>query len=77
MPNSMIIKGMDQVKRKIIQGMRKDPPPFCAIILGNLQMLPVPMAMPRTDSTSARRDVKYSGLLFFPIVLPYYEDSRI
>jgi hypothetical protein len=61
-PNSMMIKGIDQVKRKIIQGIINDPPPFWAIILGNRQMLPVPIAIPRTDNMRARRDVKKSCL---------------
>jgi hypothetical protein len=63
MPNSIIIKGIDQVKRKIIQGIRNEPPPFWAIILGKRHMLPVPMAIPSTDNMRARRDEKNSWLV--------------
>jgi hypothetical protein len=43
--NSTIINGMDQMKRKSSQGMRKEPPDWPAR-RGNLQILPVPMAIP-------------------------------
>jgi hypothetical protein len=62
MLNSMMIRGIDQVKRKIIQGIIKVPPPFWAIILGNLQMLPVPMAIPKTDRSKVRREENKSVL---------------
>ena len=45
-PNSSMMIGMDHTKRKTIQATRNSPPPFFAAILGNLQMLPVPTAMP-------------------------------
>ena len=44
--NSAIIKGTDHKNKKINQGTRKDPPPFAPTILGNRQILPVPIAAP-------------------------------
>jgi hypothetical protein len=45
-PNSRIRRGMDQRRRKTTQATRNDPPPFVAAIRGNLQMFPVPTAIP-------------------------------
>ena len=47
MANSAIINGRDQMKRKIIQGIRNAAPPFSAAIRGNLHKFPVPTAKPR------------------------------
>ena len=44
--NSAMISGIDQRKRKINQGTRKEPPPLAPTILGKRQMLPVPIAAP-------------------------------
>ena len=41
-------------------GIRKQPPPLRATILGNRQMLPVPIAMPSAAAIKARRDEKRS-----------------
>jgi hypothetical protein len=37
---------MDQANKKISQGIRNVPPPFAPTILGNRQILPVPIAAP-------------------------------
>jgi hypothetical protein len=58
--NSAMINGTDQINRNITQGMRKDPPPFWATIRENLQMLPVPTAIPIVAIIRAQRDEKNS-----------------
>ena len=44
--------GIDHVKRKIAQGIRKVAPSLAAITRGKRQMLPVPMAIPRAARIS-------------------------
>ena len=44
--NSAITNGIDQANKKISQGMRNVPPSLAPTILGNRQMLPVPIAAP-------------------------------
>jgi len=56
-----MINGTDQIKRNITQGIRKEPPPFCATTLENLQMLPVPTAIPSVAIMSAQREEKNSS----------------
>jgi hypothetical protein len=43
--------------------MRNEPPPFCATTLENLQILPVPTAIPIVAIIKAQREEKNSGLL--------------
>jgi hypothetical protein len=57
-----MINGTDQIKRNITQGIRKEPPPFCATTLENLQILPVPTAIPIVAMINAQRDEKNSCL---------------
>ena len=58
--NSAIINGTDQIKRKITQGIKNEPPPFCATILENRQIFPVPTAMPIVAIINAQREEKNS-----------------
>src|SRR5690606_9951215 len=58
--NSAMIRGMLQRKRKITQGIRKDPPPLAAAILGKRQIFPVPTAIPRTETIRPQREVNRS-----------------
>jgi len=55
-----VIKGMLHNKRKINQANKNAPapcsPPFCAAILGNLQILPVPTAIPSALNIKPRRE---------------------
>jgi len=55
-----MIRGTDQIRRKITHGMRNDPPPFCATILENRQIFPVPIAIPIVAMIRAQRDEKNS-----------------
>ena len=57
-PNSTRMSGMDHSSRKTTQVTRKEPPPFCAAIRGNRQMLPVPTAMPSMASIMSQREEK-------------------
>lgn len=58
--NSVIINGTDQIKRKITQGIKKEPPPFWATILENLHILPVPIEIPSADNIKPHLEVKKS-----------------
>ena len=58
--NSAIMRGTDQISRKITQGIRNEPPPFWATILEKRQMFPVPTAIPIVAIISAQRDEKNS-----------------
>jgi len=58
--NSAIIKGTDQINKNITHGMRNEPPPFCATILENRQMLPVPTAIPIVAMIKVQREEKNS-----------------
>ena len=60
MPNSAIIKGRDQIKRKSIQGIRNAAPPFSAAIRGNLHRFPVPTARPRPARINPHREENLS-----------------
>jgi len=51
-----MINGTDQINKKITQGIRNEPPPFCATILEKRQMFPVPTAIPIVAMTNAHRD---------------------
>ena len=55
--NSTIIKGIDQRKRNINQGIKKEPP-YWPASLGKRQILPAPMAIPRAAIKNAQREVK-------------------
>jgi len=58
--NSVIISGILQRKRKIVHGIRKAPPPLLATIRGNLQIFPVPIAIPKRVNIKTQLDVKRS-----------------
>ena len=60
MPNSAIINGRDQMKRKSIQGIRNAAPPFSAAMRGKRHKLPVPTARPRPARSSPHREEKVS-----------------
>jgi len=57
-----MIKGMLHRNRNAIQAMRKAPapssPPFWATILGNRQIFPVPIAIPRALRINPNLDEK-------------------
>jgi len=61
--NSAMINGTDQIKRKITQGIRKEPPPFCATILEKRQIFPVPTAIPIVAIINDQREEKNSCLV--------------
>src|SRR6185503_15601316 len=67
---SAMMRGIDQVKRKITQGMMKEPPPFCATMREKRQILPAPTATPNIESSMPRRLEKNSCLGFDIIPLP-------
>src|SRR3990172_2288864 len=71
--NSVMMRGMDQIKRNMTHGMRKDPPPFCAAIRENLQMFPVPTAIPMTERIIPQREVKNS---FVSAMRAFPDDER-
>ena len=51
---------MDQRKRKINHGTRKEPPPFAPTILGKRQILPVPIAAPIVAKIRPSRPLNWS-----------------
>jgi hypothetical protein len=55
-----MMRGTDQMRRKITQGIRNEPPPFCATILEKRQIFPVPTAIPIVAIMRAQRDEKNS-----------------
>tara|TARA_B100001758_G_scaffold152935_1_gene131817 strand:+ start:346 stop:627 length:282 start_codon:yes stop_codon:yes gene_type:complete len=59
---STIISGILHKNRKVIQAIRKLPapssPPFEAAILGNLQIFPVPTAIPKALNKNPKREEK-------------------
>ena len=60
--NSAIIKGTDHKNKKISHGTRNEPPPFAPTILGNRQMLPVPIAAPIVAKINPSRPLNSSEL---------------
>ena len=68
-PNSAMISGTLQRKRKMTHGMRNDPPPFAAAMRGKRQMFPVPTAIPITEITNPQRELNRSGFNIVPIGL--------
>jgi len=75
-----MINGTDQIKRNITQGIRNEPPPFCATTLEKRQMFPVPTAIPIVAMINAQRDEKNSCLpsgLFSACAIYIKTKSRI
>lgn len=70
MANSAIIKGKLLKTKKIAHGIRKVPPSFWDTMRGNLQIFPVPTAIPKTETINPKRDEKTSDdvFLFMEIV---------
>ncbi len=64
-----MINGTDQIRRNIVQGIRKDPPPFCATILEKRQIFPVPTAMPIVAIIRAHREEKNSSCFIESIII--------
>jgi hypothetical protein len=60
MANSAIIKGRLHSTKKIAQGIRKVPPSFWETIRENLQIFPVPTAIPKTEIIIPNRDENIS-----------------
>jgi hypothetical protein len=58
MANSTRISGTDHRRRNTAQANRKEPPPLVAATRGNLQILPVPTAMPSMTSMVPQREEK-------------------
>ena len=59
-PNSRISSGTDQARRKTTQATKNDPPPLLAAMRGNLQIFPVPTAIPSIARSMPQRELKTS-----------------
>src|SRR5690625_4272635 len=67
-PNSAIIRGMENKNRQQTQAIKKAPPPssppFCATMRGKRQIFPVPTAIPSTLRISPSLEEKKLALPF-------------
>ena len=57
---SAIISGIDQRNKNSIQGIRNEPPPFCAAIRGNRHIFPAPIAIPSDAKIKAHLELNIS-----------------
>jgi hypothetical protein len=60
-PNSIRMRGIDQLNRQTSQATRNSPPPLLAAMRGKRQMLPVPTAMLSMASIMVRREENPCG----------------
>ena len=74
MANSAIIKGRLQSNKKIAHGIRKVPPSFCETMRENLQIFPVPTAIPKTEIIIPNRDENISVVSSLCIILSGIRD---
>lgn len=68
---SMMRRGIDQRKRKRIQGMRNTPPPCWEMMRGKRHIFPVPIAIPRPAKIIPHREENNSFFLIAPNLLSH------